>query len=85
MSVTGCPPSFFLKSILKKKKKGNHFFYIIFNDLISYKEAVVNNHLNGAALLTMITNDDWKDFGVSTFGDLRILSVEVSNLLSNMK
>lgn len=43
----------------------------------------MKNNLGGVALSTMTTKDDWKDFGVSIFGDLRILPAQVNNLLSN--
>lgn len=47
----------------------------------SYSEAITKNHVTGEVLLSMKSKDDWKEVGITTFGDVRILLSKVSTLL----
>jgi len=45
-----------------------------------YTDLVVSQHLNGIALQTMETKDDWKEFGINIFGDVRNLIAATKKL-----
>lgn len=46
-----------------------------------YSPLIKSNHLTGLALETMKDKEDWKDLGVSVFGDIRALSAAVQKLV----
>lgn len=45
-----------------------------------YAGLVKSNHLNGLALESMKEKEDWKELGVTVFGDVRALSMAVQKL-----
>lgn len=45
-----------------------------------YSEVIRSQHINGEVLRTLKTSEDWKEAGITTFGDLRILVIQVSSL-----
>lgn len=45
-----------------------------------YREMIKMGNVNGEVLQTMKTKEDWKELGVSVFGDLRILGKATSSL-----
>ncbi len=47
----------------------------------SYSGMIRENNINGEVLLSMKSKEDWKDAGVSNFGDLRMLVKKVANLI----
>jgi len=44
----------------------------------NYEKLIKDQGINGEALLTLKTNDDWKEAGVTLFGDLRVLVKRVN-------
>lgn len=45
-----------------------------------YSEIIKKENINGPVLKTM-TKDDWRELGVTKFGDLRLLTANTENLL----
>lgn len=48
-----------------------------------YSELIKTNHVTGLALESMKDKDDWKDLGVSVFGDYRALAMAVQKLFNS--
>ena len=47
-----------------------------------YDDILINEHINGGALKTMITGNDWKEIGVTKNGDQRCLISGVKSLFN---
>ena len=46
---------------------------------------IKSNIISGAALKTMETREDWKELGITIFGDIQILVSSVQKLFNTRK
>jgi hypothetical protein len=49
----------------------------------SYRKVIKDNDINGEVLLLMKTKEDWKEVGVTSFGDVRLLISKIGKLQEN--